>query len=511
MTDTDHQAPLVASAARRWAAALLLSASLLVITVDMTILNIAVPDLAADLRPTAAQQLWIIDVYSLVLAGLLVSTSSLGDRFGRKRMLLLGYVVFGIASALVLWAETPAQVIALRAALGVGGAMIMPTTLTMLRVIFTDPAERAKALGLWAAVSGVGAAVGPIVGGVLLENFSWRAAFMVNVPVMVIVLVVGIFLLPESKVGATGAWDWVGALMSITGMVALVWAIKRFAKDHTLLSGPALVALLLAVLVLGLFVRRSLHRANPLLDVRLFERRQFSAGIVAALGVMFAMAAALLLLAQWMQLVAGYGPIETGVRLLPVALAAVVSSLAAPWLANVLNARVVLAGGLVAAAVGMVLLAVPSDLDYAGLVAPLVLVGVGMGAMTVASAMIMSGTPEEKAGNAAALEETSYDLGNVLGVAVLGSVAAMLYTADADFGAIPGVDAATAGAAGESLGAAMAIAQQAGLPALAEHAASGFTASLQTTGLVGGVILFAVALGVYALTPNGTDITQQAH
>ncbi|MBS4102545.1 MFS transporter [Tsukamurella paurometabola] len=511
MTDTDHQAPPVASAARRWAAALLLSASLLVITVDMTILNIAVPDLAADLRPTAAQQLWIIDVYSLVLAGLLVSTSSLGDRFGRKRMLLLGYVVFGIASALVLWAETPAQVIALRAALGVGGAMIMPTTLTMLRVIFTDPAERAKALGLWAAVSGVGAAVGPIVGGVLLENFSWRAAFMVNVPVMVIVLVVGIFLLPESKVGATGAWDWVGALMSITGMVALVWAIKRFAKDHTLLSGPALVALLLAVLVLGLFVRRSLHRANPLLDVRLFERRQFSAGIVAALGVMFAMAAALLLLAQWMQLVAGYGPIETGVRLLPVALAAVVSSLAAPWLANVLNARVVLAGGLVAAAVGMVLLAVPLDLDCAGLVAPLVLVGVGMGAMTVASAMIMSGTPEEKAGNAAALEETSYDLGNVLGVAVLGSVAAMLYTADADFGAIPGVDAATAGAAGESLGAAMAIAQQAGLPALAEHAASGFTASLQTTGLVGGMILFAVALGVYALTPNGTDITQQAH
>ncbi|BDD80457.1 quaternary ammonium compound efflux MFS transporter QacA [Tsukamurella pulmonis] len=508
---TDLTTAPVASATRRWAAALLLSASLLVITVDMTILNIAVPDLAADLRPSAAQQLWIIDAYSLVLAGLLVSTSSLGDRFGRKRMLLLGYVVFGTASALVLWAETPAQVIALRAALGVGGAMIMPTTLTMLRVIFTDPAERAKALGLWAAVSGVGAAIGPIVGGVLLENFSWRAAFMVNVPVMVIVLIIGFFLLPESKVASPGSWDWLGALMSITGMVALVWAIKRFAKDHTLLSGPGLAALLIAVVVLGLFVRRSLRREHPLLDVRLFERRQFSAGIVAALGVMFAMAAALLLLAQWMQLVAGYGPIETGIRLLPVAVAAVVASLAAPWLANLLTARIVLAGGLVAAAIGMVLIAAPAQLDYAGLVAPLILVGVGMGGMTVASAMVMSGTPEEKAGNAAALEETSYDLGNVLGVAVLGSVAAMLYTADADFGAIPGIDAATAGAAGESLGAAMAIAQEAGLPALAEHAMTGFTASLQTTGLVGGVILFAVAVGVYALTPKDTDITVQAH
>ncbi|KXO98219.1 MFS transporter [Tsukamurella pseudospumae] len=508
---TDLSTAPAMSATRRWAAALLLSASLLVITVDMTILNIAVPDLAADLRPSAAQQLWIIDVYSLVLAGLLVSTSSLGDRFGRKRMLLLGYVVFGVASALVLWAETPGQVIALRAALGVGGAMIMPTTLTMLRVIFTDPAERAKALGLWAAVSGVGAAIGPIVGGVLLENFSWRAAFMVNVPVMAIVLAIGLFLLPESTVPARGAWDRLGALMSITGMVALVWSIKRFAKDHSLLSGPALVALLIAVLVLGLFVRRSLHREYPLLDVRLFERRQFSAGIIAALGVMFAMAAALLLLAQWMQLVAGYGPIETGVRLLPVAVAAVVASLAAPWLANFLGARVVLAGGLVAASVGMVLLAAPAHLDYARLVAPLILVGVGMGAMTVASAMIMSGTPEEKAGNAAALEESSYDLGNVLGVAILGSVAAMLYTADADFGAIPGVDGATADAAGESLGAAMAIAEQAGNPEIARHAAEGFTASLQTTGLVGGVILLAVAIGVYALTPKGTDITVQAH
>ena len=509
MTDT-ATAPSI-SFARRWSSAVLLSASLLVITLDMTILNIALPDLAADLRPSATQQLWIIDVYSLVLAGLLVSAGSLGDRFGRKRMLLLGYLVFGVASALVMVAHSPGQVIALRALLGVGGAMIMPTTLTMLRVVFTDPAERATALGLWAAVSGVGAAIGPIVGGVLLENFSWRAAFLVNVPLMAIVAVIGLFLLPESRVAAASRWDRLGALMSIVGMVALIWAIKRFAKDQNLLSGPALVALAIALAVLAAFVWRSLHRPDPLLDVRLFRRRQFSAGILAALGVTFALAAALLLLAQWMQLVELYPPIETGVRLLPIAVAAVVSSLAAPWLAKVLNARIVLAAGLAAAALGLVLIALPEHLDYVSMLAPLILVGLGMGAMTVASAMIMSGTPEEKAGNAAALEETSYDLGNVLGVAILGSVAAMLYAADADFGTIPGVDTGTADAAGESLGAAMAVAQEAQLPALARHAAAAFTDSLQTTGLVGGVILLTVAAIVYILTPKTTDITTQTH
>ncbi|CAM3851028.1 MULTISPECIES: MFS transporter [Tsukamurella] len=511
MTQLTTDGPATMSFARRWAAAAVLSVSLLVITVDLTILNIAIPDLSADLRPTAAQQLWIIDAYSLVLAGLLVSTASLGDRFGRKRMLLLGYGVFGVASLLVLWAETPGQVIALRALLGVGGAMIMPTTLSLLRVIFTDPAERAKALGLWAAVSGIGAAVGPIAGGVLLENFSWRAAFLVNVPFMAVVLIAGLLILPESTVPSPGRWDYVGALLSITGMVALVWSIKRFAKDHTFASAPALLALLLAVIALSLFVYRSLHRPDPLLDVRLFERRQFTAAILAALGVMFAMAAALLLLAQWMQLVENYTPIETGVRLLPVAAAATIASIAAPWITRLLTARTVLAGGLALAGIGMVLIDASGELTYATLIAPLVLVGMGMGSMTVASAMIMSGTPEDKAGNAAALEETSYDLGNVLGVAVLGSVAAMLYTADADFAAIPGVDAATADAAGESLGAAMAIAREAQIPALAEHAATGFTASLQTTGLVGGVILLAVAAGVYLLTPKGTDITVQAH
>ncbi|EON34905.1 Permease, MFS superfamily protein [Gordonia terrae C-6] len=497
---------------RRWASAAVLSASLLVITVDLTILNVALPDLAADLRPTADQQLWIIDAYSLVLAGLLLSMSSLADRWGRKRMLVTGFAVFGGASALVLLADSPGAVIAVRVLLGVGGAMIMPTTLSLLRSIFTDPAERATALGLWAAVSGLGAAVGPIVGGVLLEYFSWRAAFLVNVPLMVIAIVAALVILPESKHPQPGRWDAVGALMSIAGMVALVWAIKRFAKEESLLAPAAWTALLGAVLILTLFVRRCLRRTEPLLDISLFRSRPFSAGVLAALGSMFGLAAALLLLAQWLQLVEGHSPIAAGVRLLPVAGAAMVSSMIAAPLSRMIGARAVVAGGIGIAGVGMALMSVGSDgLGYGTVAIAQVLVGFGIGSLAIASAMIMAGTPDAKAGNAAALEETAYDLGNVLGVAILGSVASILYRSTLTTDPIPGVPTEATEAAAESLGAAMGLAESTGAPALAERAATAFTDAMQETSLIGGLTLIVVAVAVFALVPRGTDVTAAKH
>jgi DHA2 family multidrug resistance protein-like MFS transporter len=210
------------SAGRRWGALAVLSASLLVVVMDLTILTIALPDLAADLRPSAAQQLWIIDSYSLVLAGLLVSMSALADRWGRRRMLLAGFVVFGGASALVLVARSAETVVAVRALLGIGGAMIMPTTLSMIRTVFTDPRERATALGVWSAVAALGAAVGPIVGGLLLENFGWRAAFLVNVPCMAVALVAGVLVLPEARDPALAerAKDAFVTAMADTSLVA---------------------------------------------------------------------------------------------------------------------------------------------------------------------------------------------------------------------------------------------------------------------------------------------------
>lgn len=497
---------------RRWASAAVLSASLLVITIDLTILNVAIPDLARDIRPGAGEQLWIVDVYSLVLAGLLLSMSSLGDRWGRKKMLLAGFAVFGGVSALVLLADSAPAVIALRALLGVGGAMIMPSTLSLLRSIFTDPAERATALGLWAAVSGLGAALGPIVGGALLEYFSWRAAFLVNVPLMAVALLAGVLILPESRHPQPGRWDWFGALLSMSGMVALVWSIKRFAKESSLSAPTAWLGLVVAAAVLAAFVVWCRRRPDALLDVSLFRRRPFSAGIVAALGSMFAMAAALLLLAQWLQLVEGHSPIQAGLRLLPLAGAAIVSSLAAAPLARRCGARPILASGIAVAGLGMASLYVGSgDLGFGSVVVAQVLVGFGIGSLAIASAMIMAGTPDAKAGNAAALEETAYDLGNVLGVAILGSVAAVVYRSELADAAPAGTPPELLSAAGESLGAAVGIAQELRIPEVAERAGVAFTDAMRDTSLIGGVVMMVVAVGVYLLTPRGTDITVQQH
>jgi DHA2 family multidrug resistance protein-like MFS transporter len=514
MTITDKGADATApppAHPRRWAGLAVLSASLLLIVMDITILNVALPALSADLRPDSVELLWIVDVYSLVVSGLLVTVAALGDRWGRRLMLVAGFAVFGLASAAVLLADGPGDVIAVRALLGIGGAMIMPSTLSMIRHLFTDPKERATALGVWAATAAVGSAIGPIVGGALLEHFSWQSAFLVNVPVMVVAIAAGLWLLPESRAARPGRWDAVGTVLSIVGMVALVYAIKHFGKDG--LDDPgALVAALVAAVALPLFVVWCARIPHPILEVRLFRRRAFSAGALAALCTSLAVAAVLLLLAQWMQLVEGYGPLEAGVRLLPAAVGAVIVSPAAPALASRIGARAVLAGGLVVSGAGYLVIAFgPRPLSYAAVAVALLLVGAGMGSLAIASAVIMVGAPPEKSGSAAAVDETSYELGAALGVAVLGSVAAAAYRGDlpASWLAERGVTGSVAAEARESIGNAMEIAAHAG-PAGAELAAraqAAFTNSLEGASLAGGVLLLVAGLLVWALAPRDLDIS----
>lgn len=513
MTTTTAPTHQPVSTRRAWAAVAVLSASLLVVTMDMTILNIALPQMSAELRPTATQQLWVVDVYSLVLAGLLIPWAAVADRWGRRRMLLLGYAIFLVASLLVLVADTAEAVIALRAFLGIGGAMIMPNTLSLIRVIFTDASQRATALSVWAAVSGLGAAVGPFVGGFLLEHFSWHAAFLVNVPLMVVAIIAGLLILPESRVAGAGSLDLVAAGLSLAGMTAVVWAVKDFGKEASFAHPPAIAALAIGVMALVWFVRRCLRSDRPLLDVGLFRNRPFTAGIVAALGTTFAMLAALLLLTQWLQLVDRATPIESGVRLVPVALAAAVASLGAPLLARVIGARTVLAGGLAIAGVGLLVVGLgPDVLTYRVVLVAMLLVGTGTGSLAIASAMVMMGSPEDKAGNAGALEEVSYELGGTLGVAVLGSISALVYRDSlAGSPALEQVGPEAARHAEDSLGAAVATADRLGVPALAADAGAAFTQSLQTAGLAGGMLLLVVAAAVFVLTPRDADITGGAH
>ncbi|MEU5880195.1 MFS transporter [Spirillospora sp. NPDC047279] len=500
---------------RRWAGLAVLSASLLLVVMDITVLNVALPDISADLRPDSVGLLWMVDVYSLVVAGLLVTAASLGDRWGRKRMLLAGFGVFGAASAAVLVADSTAQVIAIRALLGIGGAMIMPSTLSMIRNLFTDPRERATALGVWATMAALGGALGPIVGGALLQHFSWHSAFLVNVPVMVVAIVAGIFLLPESRNPRPGRWDALGTALSIVGMVALVYSIKHFGKEG-LTDTAAPVSAVIAVVSLGWFLRRCLRRPDPILEIRLFRRPTFSAGVITALLVSIAMAATMLLMAQWMQLVQGYSPFETGLRLLPEAIAAGIVSPLAPALAARIGARVVLAGGLAVSGLGyLVLFLGPRPLGYGTVALSLVLVGIGLGSLAIASAVIMAGAPAEKSGSAAAIEETSYELGGTLGVAVLGSVAAAVYRADLPASDLTagGVPPSAVHAVRESLGGAIDVAREAGAAGagLAARAQEAFTESLQWAGLAGGVLLLGAAVVVFAMTPRDMDVSAGHH
>ncbi|GAA3446909.1 MFS transporter [Planomonospora venezuelensis] len=494
MTPTATAPP--APSTRRWAGLTVLSASLLLVVMDMTILNVALPGISAELRPGAVELLWMVDIYSLVVAGLLVTVSALGDRWGRKKMLLTGFALFGLASAAVMGADSSADVIAVRALLGVGGAMIMPSTLSMIRTLFTDARERATALGIWAAMASLGGALGPIVGGLLLESFSWHAAFLVNVPVMVVAVVAGLILLPESRNPDPGRWDAAGAVLSVVGMVALAYAIKHGAKEGLDIWTSATAAV--AAVALAWFTRRCLRRSDPLLDLRLFRNGAFTSGTITALTTSIAMAAMALLLAQWMQLVQGYSPLETGVRLLPMAVGAGICSPLAPALASRIGARTVLSGGLLVSGAGFALVYL-LPLGYPSVAVALLLIGAGMGALAIASAVIMSGSPAEKAGSAAAIEETSYEVGGTLGVAVLGSVAAALYRGQVP----PGTP--------ESLGTALEVAATTRDAALALQVQQAFSDSLVLTSGWGAVLMAVAAALVWWRTPAGLDLAASPH
>ncbi|WP_069772827.1 MFS transporter [Streptomyces sp. LUP30] len=482
----------------RWLALSVLVLAVLLVAVDATVLGLATPYISEDLAPSGTQLLWIGDVYSFVIAGLLVSMGSLGDRIGRKRILLAGATAFGLISVLNAYATTPETMIAARALLGVAGATLMPATLALIRNLFHDPRERSLAIGIWGATASAGTAVGPIVGGFLLEHFWWGSVFLINVPVMVVLVLVGIRTLPESRTPNPGPWDLLSVMLSLVGMIGVVYAVKETAT-HGFTWASLGTGLLGAAALFG-FVRRQLTLPTPLLDMRLFRNRGFSGAVLADLLTILGLSGLVFFLSQYLQLVQGRPPFEAGLAELPAAIGAVAAGLAAGRVARRFSVPAVVCGGL--AAIGLALAALTTigpSTGYPVLGAILLVVGVGAGfSFTVTADVILGSVPKDQAGAASAVSETAYELGAALGIAVLGSIVTGVYRG------FP-APAGTPQGAHESLGGAVEAAGH--MPAataeqMLTSAREAFVDGLSVASAVGATVLLATAAAAWFMLRN---------
>ncbi|MFE9256915.1 MFS transporter [Streptomyces sp. NPDC006879] len=491
-----------AGGANRWVVLTVLCVSLVLVALDATILHVAVPAVTADLRPGPIELLWIVDAYPLVCASLLILFGTLGDRVGRRRVLLLGYALFGAASAVAALADNAQVLIAARALLGVGGAMIMPATLSILRQVFPDRRERAMAIGIWTAVAAVGAATGPVLGGFLVEHFWWGSVFLINIPLMALILPLGRWLLPESKGTGDGPWDVVGALMAAAGVLGVVLGVKRAGADQSLLDPRALAPLVIGVALLTLFVRRQRNRRYPLIDVRMFARPAFSTSVGCIVLAMLALVGLELIAVQYLQLVLGLGPLETGLRLLPLTFAAMAAGATGSWTLHRLGPRLMVSLGFALTAGAVLLLTLMGMHDRPLLLTSgFVLLGFGLQTTLFAAyESMLSEAPARSAGGAAAIGETSYQLGAGMGIALLGSVMNAAYAPGV--ATVAGVSAADRAGAANSLGEAYEIAHRLGgtageaLQGAARHS---FVQGLHLTLFVSAGLLLAGAVAALRL------------
>ncbi|MGW3668814.1 MFS transporter [Streptomyces sp. NPDC005141] len=483
--------------ANRWVVLVVLCVSLLLVAVDATVLHVAVPAVTEDLKPGAIELLWIVDVYPLVCASLLILFGTLGDRVGRRRVLLLGYALFGVASGIAALADNAQVLIGARALLGVGGAMIMPATLSILRQVFPDRRERALAIGIWSAVAAVGAAVGPLLGGFLLEHFWWGSVFLINIPLMIVSLPIGRLLLPESRGDRDGPWDVVGALMAAAGLFGLVLGVKRLGGGEAPFSPFTLAPLLIGGVLMAGFVRRQRRRKHPLVDLRMFARPAFSTSVGCIVLAMLALVGLELIAAQYLQLVLGLSPLQTGLRLLPLTFAAMAAGLAGAKLLRRFGPRAMVCFGFCLTAAAVVTLTAMGGDDNTGLLLfGFVLLGFGLETTLFgAYESMLSEAPQEQSGGAAAIGETSYQLGAGIGIALLGSVMNAAYAPG--LSSVPGVPAADSAAAGHSLGEAYEVADRLGGTsggALRQAARDSFVHGLHVTLLVSAALLLLGAV-----------------
>ncbi|NUJ87005.1 MFS transporter [Plantibacter sp. MCCC 1A11337] len=473
----------------------------LLVSVDNTVLNFALPAISSALTPTGTQLLWIVDVYPLVLAGLLVSMGSLGDRIGRRRLLLIGSVGFGVVSVAAAFAPSAELLIAARAALGFFGAMLMPSTLSLLRNIFLDRDQRRFAIAVWASGFAAGSALGPIVGGIILEHFAWGAVFLLAVPVLLPLVVLAPFLIPESKDPNPGRIDVPSILLILLTMTPLVFSIKHLAEAG--FDVLTVVSMVVGVVSGVLFIRRQLRLEHPLLDLSLFRRASFSGAVVINLLSVTALVGGLFFVSQHLQLVLGLQPLDAGLVLLPGLIVMIIAGLVIVPISKRVRPGIVVPIALVVSAVGYASIAITGgDVSALGIGLAFVALGLGIGsAETVSNELVIASAPPEKAGAASGVSETAYELGAVLGTATLGTVLTASYRSSV---VLPdGLTAAQQQAAGETLGGAANVAAQ--LPgdlagALMDSARHAFDSGVGVAAWIGvGLIVAAMLVAAIGL------------
>ncbi len=420
-------AELLKAGRKEWIGLCVLGLACVLYAMDLTVLHLAIPQISEDLQPTSSQLLWIIDIYGFFVAGSLIIMGNLGDRIGRRRLLMIGAICFAITSLLAAFSTSAEMLIVARALLGVSGATLAPSTLSLIRNIFHDENQRMVAIGVWISAFSVGAAIGPLVGGVLLEFFWWGSVFLLALPVMAVLLILGPRLLPEFKDPKAPRMDVISAALSLASILTIIYGIKQIAQN-----GLELQSFLFIVCGIGIgliFLQRQKKIANPLIDLKLFKIRAFNIALVTFMFGVFLAFGVFLFISQYLQLILELSPLEAGLWMLPWALAFVVGSQLTPKISRRINPGPVIAGGLILAAIGFGLLAqIDENTSFALLVTAFVLSSLGLAPVfTLATDLVVGSAPPERAGSASAMSETAAEMGGALGIAVLGSIGTAIY------------------------------------------------------------------------------------
>jgi DHA2 family multidrug resistance protein-like MFS transporter len=482
---------------REWIGLAVIALPCLLYSMDLTVLNVAIPEISADLQPSSSQLLWIIDIYGFMVAGFLITMGTLGDRIGRRKLLLIGAVAFGAGSLFAAFSTSAEMLIVARALLGVAGATLAPSTLSLIFNMFHDPQQRTFAIGVWVASYSAGAVIGPIVGGVMLEFFWWGSVFLLALPVMALLLILGPILLPEFKNPEAGRLDLLSAALSLAAVLLMIYGLKQIAQDG--LGWLPSLSILAGLAVGWAFVRRQRTLDDPMIDLGLFRIRAFSGSLAAyALSIAVVFGAFVFIL-QHLQLVLGLSPLRAGLWMVPSGLAFIVGGVATPIFVRYLRPGFVMAVGLAVSALGFVLLTQVDESTGVGLVVvSFVIFSIGLTpVITLATDLIVGSAPKERAGAASGISETGAEFGGALGIAILGSIGIAVYRNRLEDSVPSQVPPEQADAARDTLGGATAAAEE--LPAplgaeLLETAQEAFTQGLQVTAVAGAVVLAGLSV-----------------